>query len=99
MGLATLVGGMSTTIGTSTNLLVVSVAADMGMQPFQMFDFVLAVLFGANLSFITPMAYKTNLLVMNAGGYKFSDFVKVGTPLTILMWATLSVILSVAYDL
>jgi di/tricarboxylate transporter len=45
------------------------------------------------------MAYKTNLLVMNAGGYKFSDFVKVGTPLTILMWATLSVILSVAYGL
>jgi di/tricarboxylate transporter len=39
------------------------------------------------------------LLVMNAGGYKFSDFVKVGTPLTILMWATLSVILSVAYGL
>ncbi len=60
---------------------------------------VLAVLFGANLSFITPMSYKTNLLVMNAGGYKFSDFVKVGTPLTILMWAALSVILSVAYDL
>ena len=60
---------------------------------------VLAVLFGANLSFITPMSYKTNLLVMNAGGYKFSDFVKVGTPLTILMWAALSVILSVAYGL
>ena len=39
MGLATLVGGMSTTIGTSTNLLVVSVAADMGMEPFRMFDF------------------------------------------------------------
>jgi di/tricarboxylate transporter len=61
--------------------------------------FVLAVLFGANLSFITPMSYKTNLLVMNSGGYKFSDFVKVGTPLTILMWAALSVILSFAYDL
>jgi len=45
------------------------------------------------------MAYKTNLLVMNAGGYKFSDFVKVGTPLTILMWATLSAILSVTYGL
>jgi di/tricarboxylate transporter len=39
MGLATLVGGMSTTIGTSTNLLVVSVAADMGMERFRMFDF------------------------------------------------------------
>ena len=41
MGLATIVGGMSTTIGTSTNLLVVSVAADMGMERLQMFDFML----------------------------------------------------------
>ena len=39
MGLSTLIGGMSTTIGTSTNLLVVAVAADMGMQRFDMFDF------------------------------------------------------------
>ncbi|MFQ5546207.1 MAG: SLC13 family permease, partial [Acidiferrobacterales bacterium] len=43
MGLATLVGGMATTIGTSTNLLVVSVAADMGLRRFQMFDFLLPV--------------------------------------------------------
>ena len=39
MGFATLVGGMSTSIGTSTNLLVVSVAADMGLRKIQMFDF------------------------------------------------------------
>lgn len=39
MGFATLVGGMSTTIGTSTNLLVVSVAADMGLHKIQIFDF------------------------------------------------------------
>ena len=39
MGLATLVGGMATTIGTSTNLLVVSVAADLGLRRFGMFDF------------------------------------------------------------
>ncbi len=40
MGFATLIGGMSTTIGTSTNLLVVSVAVDMGgMKSFGMFDF------------------------------------------------------------
>lgn len=45
--------------------------------------FVIAVLFGANMSFATPMAYKTNLLVMSAGGYKFSDFIKVGVPLVI----------------
>ena len=80
-------------IGTPVGI---SIAMELGL-PLE--PFVLAVLFGANLSFVTPMAYKTNLLVMNAGGYKFSDFVKVGTPLTILMWATLSVILSVAYGL
>ena len=40
----------------------------------------LAVLYGANMSYATPMAYKTNLLVLSAGGYKFSDFVRAGTP-------------------
>lgn len=60
---------------------------------------VLAVLFGANLSFVTPMAYKTNLLVMNAGGYKFMDFVKVGIPLTAIMWVALTAILTLGYGL
>ena len=46
----------------------------------------LAVLFGANMSYATPMAYNTNLLVMSAGNYTFSEFVKVGLPLTVLMW-------------
>ncbi len=59
--------------------------------------FVLAVLFGANMSYATPMAYKTNLLVMSAGGYAFSDFLKVGVPLTLLMWATLTWVLSAWY--
>ncbi|RLA46423.1 MAG: SLC13 family permease [Gammaproteobacteria bacterium] len=59
--------------------------------------FVLAVLFGANMSYATPMAYKTNLLVMSAGNYTFGDFVKVGLPLTVLMWITLTWILSAMY--
>ncbi len=60
--------------------------------------FVLAVLFGANMSYATPMAYKTNLLVMNAGNYTFSDFVRVGAPLTLVMWATLSWLLPTLYN-
>ncbi|MCP4387463.1 MAG: SLC13 family permease, partial [Gammaproteobacteria bacterium] len=40
MGLATSIGGMATSIGTSTNLLVVAVAADLGLREFGMFDFV-----------------------------------------------------------
>jgi di/tricarboxylate transporter len=45
VGFATLIGGMATTIGTSTNLLVVGIAADQGLEPFGMFDFTLPVLF------------------------------------------------------
>ena len=61
--------------------------------------FVLAVLFGCNLSFVTPMGYQTNLLVMNAGGYRFGDFVRVGAPLFVLMWAGLSYGLVLRYAL
>jgi di/tricarboxylate transporter len=76
--------------------IAISIAMELGLA---LEPFVLAVLFGANLSFVTPMAYKTNILVMNAGGYRFMDFVKVGTPLTLLMWLALSLILSMAYGI
>jgi di/tricarboxylate transporter len=52
--------------------------------------FVLAVLFGANLSYATPMAYQTNLLVMSAGNYTFGDFLRVGLPLILIMWLAFS---------
>ena len=61
--------------------------------------FVLAVLFGANMSYATPMAYKTNLLVMTVGGYTFKDFLKVGIPLTLIMWISLSWLIPLFYDL
>jgi di/tricarboxylate transporter len=61
--------------------------------------FVLAVLFGANMSFATPMAYQTNLLVMNAGNYRFSDFVRVGLPLVLLLWLLLTFLLPWLYGM
>ena len=61
--------------------------------------FILAVLFGANMSFATPIGYQTNLLILSAGGYKFSDFMRVGIPLTIIMWMGFSYILPVLYGL
>ena len=61
--------------------------------------FILAVLFGANMSFATPYGYQTNLLVMSAGGYKFSDFLRVGIPLTIVMWIGFSLVLPLLYGL
>ena len=72
----------------------IGIAAQLGLPPE---PFVLAVLFGANMSFATPMAYKTNLLVMSAGGYRFSEFVRVGTPLTLLMLVVLTLLLSSMY--
>ncbi len=74
--------------------IAVSIADQLGLPPE---PFVLAVLFGANMSYATPMAYKTNLLVMSAGNYRFSEFVKVGVPLTVLMWLTLTWVLSALY--
>ncbi|HCO61213.1 MAG TPA: SLC13 family permease [Porticoccaceae bacterium] len=70
----------------------IAVSLNLPAEPF-----VLAVLFGANMSYATPMAYKTNLLVMSAGNYTFSDFMRVGVPLTVLMWLTLTWVLSAIY--
>jgi di/tricarboxylate transporter len=61
--------------------------------------FILAVIFGANMSFATPIGYQTNLLIMSAGGYRFGDFLRVGIPLTAIMWLAFSLILPTLYDL
>jgi len=61
--------------------------------------FVLAVLFGANMSYATPFGYQTNLLVLSAGGYKFSDFLRAGVPLTLITWLGFSIVLPLLYDL
>jgi di/tricarboxylate transporter len=45
------------------------------------------------------MAYQTNLLVFTAGGYRFSDFVRVGVPLSLLMWLGYSLLLPRLYGM
>ena len=76
--------------------IAVSIAQRLGVSPE---PFILAVLFGANMSFATPFGYQTNLLVLSAGGYKFSDFLRVGIPLSIIMWIGFSIALTVMYHL
>jgi len=76
--------------------IAISIADQVGLSAE---PFVLAVLFGANMSFATPMAYKTNLLVMNAGEYSFNDFLRIGIPLVLIIWVTLSLVLPVLYGL
>jgi di/tricarboxylate transporter len=72
------------------------VAERLGVPPE---PFVLAVLFGANMSYLTPIGYQTNLMVLSAGGYRFADFFRVGLPLQQIMWWSLSFLLAFRYGL
>lgn len=76
--------------------IAISLARQMGVPPEPL---VLAVLFGCNLCYATPVAYQTNILIMSAGGYQFKDYVRAGTPLVLLMIVTLSVLLVWKYHL
>jgi di/tricarboxylate transporter len=76
--------------------IAVGIAQQLNLPPE---PFVLAVLFGANMSFATPIGYQTNLLVYSAGGYKFTDFLRVGIPLSLITWVGFTIVLSFIYDL
>ena len=76
----------------------IAIAAAQQLQVDPM-PFVLAVLFGANMSFATPFGYQTNLLILSTGGYRFSDFLKAGIPLIVILWIGFSIVLPGLYDL
>ncbi|MCG8667847.1 MAG: SLC13 family permease [Pseudomonadales bacterium] len=61
--------------------------------------FVLAIMMAASASFATPLGYQTNLMVYGPGGYRFSDFLKVGLPMNFLVGMVTVVLLIVFWDL
>ncbi len=60
---------------------------------------ILAVLFGCNLCYATPIAYQTNMLIMAEGSYSFPDYLRTGVPLVLIMVVTLSYLLAVTYGM
>jgi len=100
--------GLMLVIALLTEVVTNNAAAVLG-TPVAMFvaerlgvpaePFVLAVLFGANMSYLTPIGYQTNLMVLSAGGYRFTDFFRVGLPLQQIMWWSLTILLAFRYGL
>ncbi len=84
----------------ATTVLMIPIAVDaagrMGADPF---SFLLAVMFAAATSFMTPVGYQTNLMVYGPGGYKFMDFVKVGGPLQMLLAVVTTVGIAVIWGI
>lgn len=64
--------------------IALSVAEHLGVSPM---PFIVVICIAASCSFCTPIGYQTNLIVQGLGGYRFSDFIKVGLPLTLICFA------------
>lgn len=72
--------------------IAVQTATTLGISPM---PFAIAIMMGASASFATPIGYQTNLMVFGPGGYRFSDYVKIGLPLSLLVWLTAVIIIPV----
>lgn len=76
--------------------IVLSACAEMGIQPQTA---MMAVAMAASASFTSPISHPANILVMGPGGYRFSDYIKLGVPLTLVVFVAVMLLLPVFWPL
>jgi len=76
--------------------LALAVSDKLGANPM---PFVVCVCFAASAAFSTPIGYQTNLIVQGVGGYKFTDFVKVGLPMNIIVFILSVLLIPLFYNM
>jgi di/tricarboxylate transporter len=64
-----------------------------GQMDVSFLPFAFAIMMGASASFATPIGYQCNMMVYGPGGYRFSDFLKIGIPMNIIAWIVCSILL------
>jgi di/tricarboxylate transporter len=75
--------------------IAIGLATQMGVDPR---PFLIAVMIGASASFATPIGYQTNTLVYGAGNYRFSDFLKIGIPMNVIVGVATCTAIYLLYD-
>ena len=76
--------------------LAITLAQSLGLDPRPL---VIAVMFAATLAFSTPIGYQTNTMVYGPGGYKFTDFTRIGVPLNIVTGITTCLLIPLIWPL